>query len=310
MVSAGFRRRGCAGVPSSWPVVRCRDCCCGTTKVSGVGPRRRRTRGKPGRWRPRSAYGRRSTRAPHRRRARAWLQVAAGRGLRVSPEDVDFARGVLRIRRQVQLLGGRLYFTLPKGGGAVRSPTRRRRSSRLSSPRRTATPFARTSSTQRCGSRPWQPPASSPCDRRANSGRRRARTASTCFGTRTPRSSWKRANPGGRRQGARGHRRSAQPACASAASRPRVNARDRRRPRASERGSFSPDSPQRPRKRRRSPRSGPQPLPGKPPGVITQSQSFRLKMTYKLVHTTAIRMIAKGYPSTQCNSGIRSKFIP
>ncbi|MEV3910434.1 tyrosine-type recombinase/integrase [Streptomyces canus] len=28
----------------------------------------------------------------------------------------DFARSVLRIRRQVQLLGGQLYFTLPKGG--------------------------------------------------------------------------------------------------------------------------------------------------------------------------------------------------
>ena len=42
----------------------------------------------------------------------------------------------------------------------------------------------------------------------------------------------------------------------------------------------------------------------------TQSQSFRLKMTYRLEHTTAIRRIANGYPSTQCNSGIRSKFIP
>ncbi|SCE53354.1 hypothetical protein GA0115242_148018 [Streptomyces sp. SolWspMP-5a-2] len=34
----------------------------------------------------------------------------------LSPEDVDFRRGLLRIRRQVQLLDGRLYFTLPKGG--------------------------------------------------------------------------------------------------------------------------------------------------------------------------------------------------
>ncbi|WP_398928506.1 tyrosine-type recombinase/integrase [Streptomyces sp. Ag109_O5-1] len=48
--------------------------------------------------------------------------VALGCGLRqgevfgLSPEDVDFARGALRIRRQVQLLHGRLYFTLPKGG--------------------------------------------------------------------------------------------------------------------------------------------------------------------------------------------------
>ncbi|MER5439041.1 site-specific integrase [Streptomyces sp. NPDC002790] len=48
--------------------------------------------------------------------------VALGCGLRqgevfgLSPEDVDFSRGVLRVRRQVQLLHGRLYFTLPKGG--------------------------------------------------------------------------------------------------------------------------------------------------------------------------------------------------
>ncbi|MGW1712064.1 tyrosine-type recombinase/integrase [Streptomyces sp. NPDC002156] len=48
--------------------------------------------------------------------------VALGCGLRqgevfgLSPEDVDFRRGLLRIRRQVQLLHGRLYFTLPKGG--------------------------------------------------------------------------------------------------------------------------------------------------------------------------------------------------
>ncbi|MFF4059717.1 tyrosine-type recombinase/integrase [Streptomyces sp. NPDC001668] len=48
--------------------------------------------------------------------------VALGCGLRqgevfgLSPEDVDFRRGLLRVRRQVQLLHGRLYFTLPKGG--------------------------------------------------------------------------------------------------------------------------------------------------------------------------------------------------
>ncbi|WP_329552144.1 site-specific integrase [Streptomyces sp. NBC_00988] len=55
-------------------------------------------------------------------RYRIAVVLALGCGLRqgevfgLSPEDVDFARGVLRIRRQVQLLGGRLYFTLPKGG--------------------------------------------------------------------------------------------------------------------------------------------------------------------------------------------------
>ncbi|WP_328751479.1 site-specific integrase [Streptomyces sp. NBC_00285] len=55
-------------------------------------------------------------------RYRIAVVLALGCGLRqgevfgLSPEDVDFARGVLRIRRQVQLLGGCLYFTLPKGG--------------------------------------------------------------------------------------------------------------------------------------------------------------------------------------------------
>ncbi|MFD3724094.1 tyrosine-type recombinase/integrase [Streptomyces sp. NPDC058671] len=48
--------------------------------------------------------------------------VALGCGLRqgevfgLSPKDVDFERGIIRVRRQVQLLSGRLYFTLPKGG--------------------------------------------------------------------------------------------------------------------------------------------------------------------------------------------------
>lgn len=44
--------------------------------------------------------------------------------------------------------------------------------------------------------------------------------------------------------------------------------------------------------------------------VIAQSQSRRLKMTYKLVQTIAIRAIAKGYPKLQRNSGMCSKFIP
>ncbi|MFD3946805.1 tyrosine-type recombinase/integrase [Streptomyces sp. NPDC058579] len=55
-------------------------------------------------------------------RYRIAVVVALGCGLRqgevfgLSPQDVDFARGVIRVRRQVQLLNGRLYFTLPKGG--------------------------------------------------------------------------------------------------------------------------------------------------------------------------------------------------
>ncbi|WP_030778091.1 tyrosine-type recombinase/integrase [Streptomyces sp. NRRL S-920] len=55
-------------------------------------------------------------------RYRIAVVVALGCGLRqgevfgLSPQDVDFQRGVIRVRRQVQLLNGRLYFALPKGG--------------------------------------------------------------------------------------------------------------------------------------------------------------------------------------------------
>ncbi|MFE0175717.1 tyrosine recombinase XerC [Streptomyces sp. NPDC059002] len=55
-------------------------------------------------------------------RYRIAVAVAFGCGLRqgevfvLSPEDVDFQRGVIRVRRQVQLLNVRLYFALPKGG--------------------------------------------------------------------------------------------------------------------------------------------------------------------------------------------------
>jgi hypothetical protein len=45
-------------------------------------------------------------------------------------------------------------------------------------------------------------------------------------------------------------------------------------------------------------------------GRPAYSQSLRLKMTYRLVHTMAIRAIAKGYPSAQCNSGMCEKFMP
>ncbi|WP_405757553.1 tyrosine-type recombinase/integrase [Streptomyces sp. NBC_00073] len=54
-------------------------------------------------------------------RYRIAVVVALGCGLRqgevfgLSPKDIDFERGVIRVRRQVQLLSGRLYFTLPKG---------------------------------------------------------------------------------------------------------------------------------------------------------------------------------------------------
>ncbi|MFH8991474.1 tyrosine-type recombinase/integrase [Streptomyces sp. NPDC017940] len=55
-------------------------------------------------------------------RYRIAVVLGLGCGLRqgevfgLSPQDVDFARGLIRVRRQVQLLGGRLYFALPKGG--------------------------------------------------------------------------------------------------------------------------------------------------------------------------------------------------
>ncbi|GLX39621.1 hypothetical protein Sros01_56940 [Streptomyces roseochromogenus] len=55
-------------------------------------------------------------------RYRIAVVVALGCGLRqgevfgLSPKDIDFERGVIRVRRQVQLLSGRLYFALPKGG--------------------------------------------------------------------------------------------------------------------------------------------------------------------------------------------------
>ncbi|WP_412076280.1 site-specific integrase [Streptomyces xanthophaeus] len=55
-------------------------------------------------------------------RYRVAVVVALGCGLGqgevfgLSPLDVDFERGVIRVRRQVQLLNGRLYFALPKGG--------------------------------------------------------------------------------------------------------------------------------------------------------------------------------------------------
>ncbi|MFI1886063.1 tyrosine-type recombinase/integrase [Streptomyces jumonjinensis] len=57
-----------------------------------------------------------------RPRYRIAVVVALGCGLRqgevfgLSPQDVDFDRGLIRVRRQVQLLSGRLYFALPKGG--------------------------------------------------------------------------------------------------------------------------------------------------------------------------------------------------
>ncbi|MFD4113193.1 tyrosine-type recombinase/integrase [Streptomyces niveus] len=55
-------------------------------------------------------------------RHRIAVILGLGCGLRqgevfgLSMEDVDHARGVLHVRRQVQIVNGRKYFTLPKGG--------------------------------------------------------------------------------------------------------------------------------------------------------------------------------------------------
>ncbi|MFE3883446.1 tyrosine-type recombinase/integrase [Streptomyces lydicus] len=57
-------------------------------------------------------------------RYRIAVVVVIGCGLRqgevfgLSLVDIDFERGLIRVRRQVQLLYGRLYFTLSKGGKA------------------------------------------------------------------------------------------------------------------------------------------------------------------------------------------------
>ncbi|WP_327669426.1 MULTISPECIES: tyrosine-type recombinase/integrase [unclassified Streptomyces] len=54
-------------------------------------------------------------------RSRIAVVVGLGCGLRqgevfgLSPEDIDYARGVLHVRRQVQAIHGKLYFALPKG---------------------------------------------------------------------------------------------------------------------------------------------------------------------------------------------------
>ncbi|GHE54887.1 tyrosine-type recombinase/integrase [Streptomyces capitiformicae] len=54
-------------------------------------------------------------------RHRIAVVVGLGYGLRqaevfaLSPEDIDYARGVLHVRRRVQTIKGRLHFALPKG---------------------------------------------------------------------------------------------------------------------------------------------------------------------------------------------------
>ncbi|MFI6693713.1 tyrosine-type recombinase/integrase [Streptomyces sp. NPDC050433] len=69
-------------------------------------------------WRLETALRVRDVISPRNRIA---VVVGLGCGLRqgevfgLSPEDIDYARGVLHVRRQVQAIRGRLYFALPKG---------------------------------------------------------------------------------------------------------------------------------------------------------------------------------------------------
>ncbi len=55
-------------------------------------------------------------------RHRIAVVLGLGCGLRqgevfgLGPEDIDYGRAVIHVRRQVQILNGRKYFTLPKGG--------------------------------------------------------------------------------------------------------------------------------------------------------------------------------------------------
>lgn len=69
-------------------------------------------------WRLETALRVRDVISPRNRIA---VVVGLGCGLRqgevfgLSPEDIDYARGVLHVRRQIQVIRGRLYFALPKG---------------------------------------------------------------------------------------------------------------------------------------------------------------------------------------------------
>ncbi|WP_329458917.1 hypothetical protein [Streptomyces sp. NBC_01497] len=69
-------------------------------------------------WRLETALRVRDVISPRNRIA---VVVGLGCGLRqgevfgLGPEDIDYARGVLHVRRQIQAVRGRLYFALPRG---------------------------------------------------------------------------------------------------------------------------------------------------------------------------------------------------
>ena len=167
-------------------------------------------------------------------RSRIGVVLGLGCGLRqgevfgLSPEDIDYARGVLHVRRQVQAIKGRLYFALPKGAktrtvdmpssvadelkrhveafppaevelpwGKPEADKRRRKFSLLLTAR-----FGNAVAVNTWNTYTWKPaPAKAGIipprarGRRTGSGRRRRRTASACCGTPTPRSCWRRGSP-------------------------------------------------------------------------------------------------------------------
>lgn len=167
---------------------------------------------------------------PDAGQVRALAQGAGGSAGSVAAGDRaactgrDFARSVLRIRRQVQLLGGQLYFTLPKGGKtrvvdmppsvaaalaqyfmeypAVEvelpwggpEPDRETKKFPLVITTTYGNALRANIFNVEVWKLPWPPPVSS-LRKKGSGGRRLARTASTCSDTRTPQSSSKRASP-------------------------------------------------------------------------------------------------------------------
>ncbi|MET8079181.1 hypothetical protein [Streptomyces sp. NPDC005303] len=146
----------------------------------------------------------------------------------LSPADIDYGRGVLHVRRQVQAIKGRLYFALPKGAktrivdmplsvadelkchveafppvevelpwGKPDADKQRKKFSLLLTTR-----FGNAGAVNTWNTYTWKPALAkagiirrAPRARRTGSGRPRRRTASMCCGTPMPRSCWKRESP-------------------------------------------------------------------------------------------------------------------
>lgn len=139
-------------------------------------------------------------------RNRIAVVLGLGCGLRqgavfgLSPDDFDYARGVLHVRRQVQAIHGRLYFTLPKGKKTrvVDMP-----SSVAEELKHHVEAFPPVKVELACG----KPEAEGQRrkfslssrrvsrEQRTGSGRLRRRMASMCCGTPMHRSCWRRESP-------------------------------------------------------------------------------------------------------------------